>query len=119
MPSMDDYHWNAEEDYDPVVTGMGASFSTATMIQANDGYGGTNWEFRSEDLIVHVHFQGVSRRVTTVRIKSHAGAELDFNMIRLRNPANKGASLGSLAYYCDGFPNHRAFLRKLHEAMPA
>lgn len=116
MPSAADYYWNASDDHAAVKKGASTEFSTASMIQSDDGYGGSNWEFVAPGLVVHVHFQGTSRRVSTVRIKSCDGATYDENIIKVVQGV-KGVNLGGLSKYCAAFPNHGAFLARLHAAM--
>jgi hypothetical protein len=116
MPSSNDYHWNAIDSDAAITAGAAANFATATLVSGDDGYGGTNWSFVSQELTIHVHCQGTSRRVSVVRIKTYNGGELDDNVIKLRNNATKGVNLKGLARYCDGFPNHKALLERLHEA---
>lgn len=117
MPNVNDYFWNASDNYAPLVTGASAQFGTPTMIQDDDGYGGTNWSIAAQGLSVHVHFQGVSRRVSVVRIKSHNGGDVDNNIIKVYSQATKGVNLKGLARYCNAYPNHQAFLLSLHAAM--
>jgi len=117
MPTANDYYWNASDNYAPLVTGASAQFGTPAMITDDDGYGGTNWSIAAQNLTIHVHFQGVSRRVSVVRIKSHNGGDVDYNMIKVYSQATKGVNLKGLARYCNAYPNHQAFLQKLHDAM--
>jgi hypothetical protein len=116
MPGSKDYYWNANDSDAAMAAGAAANFATASLVSDDDGYGGTNWTFASQELTIHVHCQGTSRRVSVVRIKTYNGGEIDDNIIKLRNAANKGVNLKGLARYCDGFPNHKALLERLHEA---
>lgn len=116
MPSSSDYYWNASDDHAAVKKGADAQFGAPSQIQSNDGYGGSNWEFATQGLVVHVHFQGTSRRVSIVRIKTCDGATYDENIIKLA-PGLKGANLKALSKYCSAYPNHAAFLSRLHAAM--
>lgn len=118
MPSASDYYWNASDDHAAVKKGAEAQFTGASQIQADDGYGGSNWEFAAAGLVVHVHFQGTSRRVSIVRIKTCDGATYDENIIKVVSGV-KGVNLGALSKYCAAHPNHAAFLSKLHAAMNA
>jgi hypothetical protein len=119
MAGASDYSWYADDSHPGVKKGVAVDFSTARAIQGNDGYGGSNWEFSGSGITVHVHFQGVSRRVSVVRIKSVEGGTYDENIIKIRSGAT-GVNLGKLSYYCKtaGFPDHSTFLKKLHQAMP-
>lgn len=116
MPGSNDYFWNANDGDAAVAAGAAASFAKATLISNDDGYGGTNWSFAATGLTIHVHCQGVSKRVSVVRIKTYEGGERDDNIIKIRNNASKGVNLKKLSDYCDGFPNHKALLERLHEA---
>lgn len=116
MPGSDDYFWNANDSDAEVVAGATANFSSASLISHDDGYGGTNWSFVAPNITIHVHCQGSSKRVSVVRIKTHDGANLDTNLIKIRSNASKGVNLKGLARYCDGYPNHKALLERLHDA---
>lgn len=115
MPGSNDYFWNANDGDAAVAEGAVANFANGTLVSNDDGYGGTNWSFVSQNLTIHVHCQGISKRVSVVRIKTHNGGELDDNIIKIRNNASKGVNLKGLSRYCDGFPNHKALLLRLHE----
>lgn len=116
MPGSNDYYWNANDSDAAVAAGATANFATASLVSGDDGYGGTNWSFVSQEITIHVHCQGTSKRVSVVRIKTYSGAEQDTNIIKIRNNATKGVNLKGLARYCDGFPNHKALLERLHES---
>lgn len=118
MSKTSDYYWNVSDAYAPIAAGAEGTFSTASNIQKSDGYGGTNWSFSSGPLNIHVHFQGASRRVSIVRIKTYDGGTYDENIIKLCPGVSKGGNLKTLAYLCRGYPNHAAMLLKLHQAMP-
>ncbi len=118
MSKASDYFWNADDSYAPVEAGAEGDFSTASNIQKSDGYGGTNWSFSSGTLVVHVHFQGASRRVSVVRIKTFEGGSYDENIIKLAPGVSKGGNLKTLSYLCRSYPNHAAMLLKMHKAMP-
>lgn len=116
MPGSNDYYWNANDGDAEIAAGAVANFANATLVSNDDGYGGTNWSFVSAGLTVHVHCQGVSKRVSVVRIKTYNGGEQDDNIIKIRNNANNGVNLKKLSAYCNGFPNHQALLLRLHNA---
>jgi hypothetical protein len=115
MPGSNDYFWNANDSDAAVAEGATGNFANATLVSHDDGYGGTNWSFVSQNLTIHVHCQGISKRVSVVRVKSYNGGELDENIIKIRNNASNGVNLKGLSRYCDGFPNHQALLLRLHE----
>ena len=116
MPGSDDYFWNANDGDAEIAAGAVANFANASLVSAEDGYGGTNWSFVAQGIVIHVHCQGVSKRVSVVRIKTFNGGELDTNIIKIRNNASKGVNLRKLSDYCNGFPNHQALLLRLHQA---
>jgi hypothetical protein len=119
MPKMTDYYWNADDSHAAVVKGSAAAFPSPTLIASDDGYGGSNWEFSAAGLVVHVHFQGVSRRVSVVRIKTCDGANYDENIIKVV-AGKQGVNLKALGKWCEGgYPNHATFLGKLHAAVNA
>jgi hypothetical protein len=117
------YHYNCDDNDAMVTVGSNAAhLEYGGVIQADDGYGGSNHLFSipGKTACYHVHFNGTGRKVNVLRYKS-SSTDQGTNLIKWTDSGGTGTerkNCKELASACGrAYPNHLKLLSNLHEAV--